>query len=227
MAIYLSNRAGHSHTIRNAKVVREADADGLMRQVTLRPQLDADFHPLRLTEAERLIGDRQWKLLNPNAPYGSVPYAQGDAMGQEFSTEDVIPGTRYVGHDPSFRMGKFDSAHDIDYESQGAESEAEKAELRRLVEDTLNNHETLNKMYIRIDQSLPKPWPNYPMESGPGVAQKIVAAARDFGISMWDVIEFEKTQDKPRPYVIAEIELELAKEKAADAERAALGAVVA
>jgi hypothetical protein len=224
--IFISKTAGHTHTLRNAKVVREPNEDGLMQTITLRPQLDADFQPLRLTEPQRVIADRMWKQINPQAPYGSVPYAFGDAMGQEFSTEDVVPGTRYVGHDPSFRMGKFDTSVDIDYASQGADSEAERAELRKFVEDTLMNHETRGKMYIRIDDSLPKPWPTYPTENGPGVAQKVIATAREIGFPLADVIMYEKTQDHPKAGVISMCEAELAKEQAAASEDDALSAVI-
>lgn len=226
MAIYLSRTAGHTHTIRNARVERFTDDDGISRTSITRPQLDADFLPLRMTDVERLIGDRMWRDINPNSPYGATPYAYGDAMGQEFSTEDVVPGTRYVGHDPSFRQGKFNSATDIDYAGQGAETEAEKAELRKLVEDTLNNHDTRNRMFIRIDESLPKPWANYPTENGPGVAQSIIKTAREIGVPLADIILFEKSQDAPKAGVISMCEAELKKDLEAQREDAALGAEI-
>lgn len=226
MATYLSKTAGHTHTIRNARVERFTDDDGISRTAITRPQLDADFLPLRLTEAERLIGDHMWRDINPQAPYGATPYAYGDAMGQEFSTEDVVPGTRYIGHDPSFRQGKFNTATDIDYAGQGAESDAEKAALRKLVEDTLDQHETRNRMFVRIDDSLPKPWATYPVENGPGVAQKVIATAREIGVPLIEIIQYEKTQDAPKAGVISMCEAELAKEAASQAEDAALGAEI-
>lgn len=226
MAIYLSRTAGHTHTIRNARVERFTDDDGISRTQITRPQLDADFLPLRLTDVERLIGDRMWRDINPNAPYGATPYAYGDAMGQEFSTEDVVPGTRYVGHDPSFRQGKFNSATDIDYAGQGADTEKEQADLRKLVEDTLNNHDTRDRMFVRIDEALPKPWTNYPVENGPGVAQKVISTARDIGYPLESIILYEKTQDAPKAGVISMCEAELAKEAAAQAEDSSLSAVI-
>lgn len=213
-------------TIRPALVKRAENELGQLVQDTIRPVLQAQFQPMRLTEPQRIIAVRMFTDLNPKAPWGAVPYEQGGVMGQEFG--DLIMDTEsYAGYNPAFNLAKFDTATDIPFDLQGCETEKECTELKRLTESILLGTDYLNVDYVRLDEALPKPWPNYPMETGPGVAKKIVTAAREFGISFDDIIDFEKTQDKPRQYVIAEIELELAKVKAADAERAALGAVIA
>jgi hypothetical protein len=190
-----------------------------------RPPLIAQFQPLRLTEAQRIIAVRMFTAINPASPWGSVAYPVEGVMGQEFG--DLIMDTEmYSGYNPAFNLAKFDTRADISYEQQKAHTEQEQADLKKLVEETLLGTDSINKDYVRLDEALPKPWPNYPMETGPGVAKKIAAQARDFGIPFQEIVDFEKTQDKPREYVIAELDLELAKIKASEAERAALGAVI-
>lgn len=213
-------------TIRNAKVKNITNEDDITEKQTVRPQLDAVFHARRLTEAQRIIADRMFKAINPENPYGSAPYLVGDAMGSEFSTEDVMAGTRYVGFDPSFNIGKFDSRTDIEYESQGCETDEQCSELKKLVEKTLLEGQGLGSYYVRLDERLPKPWASYPMENGQGVAQKVVATARDIGVPLTEIIDFEKTQDEPKKGVISLCEAELAKEHEAAVEDEALGAVI-
>lgn len=213
-------------SIRPALVQRAENELGQGYNHIVRPPLDATFRPMMLTEAQRIIAVRMFTDLNPKSPWGAVPYASDGIMGQEFG--DLIMDTEvYTGYNPAFNLAKFDTAVDIPNDLQGAETEKEQVELKLLVEAKLLSLRELNVDFVRLDQALPKPWPNFPMETGPGVSKKIIAQANDFGISFAEIIEFEKTQDKPRAYVIADIEVELAKAKAADAERAALGAVVA
>src|SRR4051812_30089089 len=215
-----------SVNVRSALIRRETnEADQVVTRIE-RPQLDVDFIPRAMTEAQRIIAVRTFTTLNPKAPWGSAPYEQDGSMGQEFG-DLIMDVERYSGYNPAFNLSKYDTAIDVPYEAQLCYSDDEKASLRTLIETTLIEHTELNREFIRLDETLPKPWPNYPLEGAPSVAKKIVALARDFGISMQDVLEFEKTQNKPRPSVVAELELELAKDKAAAAEREALGAVIA
>lgn len=211
--------------IRNAKVRKVADHNDQVETITDRPPLMADFRPQAMTETQRVIAVKEFKILNPKSPFGAVPYASDDVMGGEFSIDEVMPGTGYLGFDPAFSISRFDTREDIDYAGQGAETEEERAELKALVERVL-----LEKMknggFIRLDDSLPKPWPNYPSETGPGVAQKIIAAAREFGIPLADVIEFEKTQENPRAGVLSMAQAEIDKDRAEKAEDASLSAVI-
>lgn len=223
--LFVSRFSNLTVSIRPALVRRDENELGQRYDHIARPPLEANFRPMKLTEGQRIIAVRMFTALNPDHPWGSVPYQQKGIMGQEFG--DLIMDTEvYEGYNPAFNLSKFDTAIDIPFELQGATTEAEQKSLKLTCEEVLLGTDYLNVDYVRLDESLPKPWPNFPMETGPAVAKKIVTAAKDFGISFAEIVEFEKTQDKPRPYVIAEIELELAKEKAADAERAALGAVV-
>lgn len=190
-----------------------------------RPPLIVTFLPLKLTEAQRIIAVRMFTELNPGSPWGAVPYEIDGVMGQEFG--DLIMDTAmYSGYNPAFNLGKYDTRCDINHEAQLANTDKEKAELKQLVETSLLGMAELNVDFVRLDEALPRPWPNYPMETGPGVAKKIVLMAREIGIPFQDVVDYEKTQDKPREHVIAEVEVEVAKEKAAEAERASLGAVI-
>jgi hypothetical protein len=224
--LYASRVSGLRVEIRSALVQKIADENGNLQTLTLRPMLVAEFHARALNETQRVIADRMFKAINPNFPYGAVPYPVGDAMGQEFSTEDVMPGERYVGYDPRFNIGKFDTRTDIDYAAQQCETDEERKALKRLVEERLDTVAESFKELVRLDESLPKPWPSYPMESGPGVAQKIVAAAREFGIAFSEVLEFEKSQDSPRAGVVSMLQAELDKQSEAASEDASLSATI-
>lgn len=224
--LFVARFSNLSVTIRSALIRRETnEADQVVTRIE-RPQLDVDFIPRAMTEAQRIIAVRMFTALNPKSPWGSAPYAEDGTMGQEFG-DLIMDVERYSGYNPAFNLSKYDTAKDVPYEEQLCYSDEEKATLRSLVETSLVEHTELNREFVRLDETLPKPWPNYPLEAAPAVAKKIVALARDFGLSMQDVLDFEKTQNKPRPSVLAELELELAKDKAAAAEREALGAVIA
>jgi hypothetical protein len=211
--------------IRDALVRNVPDANGNFQRLIDRPLFMAHFLPGKLTETQRVIAVKEFKVRNPKSPFGATPYEQDDVMGAEFATEDTMPNSPYRGVNPAFSISRFDTREDIPYEEQGAFSEEERAELKAFTERVL-----LEKMqhggFMRLDDSLPKPWPNYPMEQGAGVAQKIVAAAREFGVPFSDVIEFEKTQENPRAGVISMCEAEIQKEREEAAEDAALGAVI-
>jgi hypothetical protein len=224
--LFASRVSGLRVGIRNAVVQKIADENGNLQTLIVRPDLTAEFHARALTETQRVIADRMFKAINPDYPYGAVPYPVGDAMGQEFSTEDVIPGSRYVGYDPKWNIGKFDTRTDLDYDAQGCVTEADRVELKKFTEERLLAVAAQFKELVRLDESLPKPWPSYPMETGPGIAQRILAQASDFGIPFVEVIEFEKSMDKPRKGVISMLEAELVKAEDAKAEDASLGAVI-
>jgi hypothetical protein len=184
-----------------------------------------DFVPRAMTEPQRIIAVRMFTELNPKAPWGAVPYETAGVMGQEFG--DLIMDTEsYAGYNPAFNLSKYDTRTDVPYAEQLCVTPEDRAELKALIEDTLLGLPAFNQDYIRLDESLPKPWPAYTAEGGPGWAKKLVSQARDFGIPMRDIIEFEKTQDAPSQAVIAECELAIAKDVAAAAEREALGAVI-
>lgn len=211
--------------IRNAIVRKVADHNDQIVTITDRPLFMADFRAQALTETQRVVAVREFKLRNPKAPFGAVPYASDDIMGGEFSIDEVMPGTMYTGFDPAFAISRFDTREDIPYEDQGAFTDEEKAELKAFTEKVL-----LEKMqfggFIRIDDSLPKPWPNYPVEQGAGVAQQILKQAREFGVPFSDVIEFEKTQANPRKGVLSMLEAEIVKDREAAREDASLGAEI-
>lgn len=211
--------------IRNAKIRKYENEDGKLVTDIERPVFLANFRPQAMTELQRVIAVKEFTLRNPKSPFGATPYSQSDVMGSEFATEDTKPNSPYTGHNPAFELSRFDTREDIPYEEQGAFTDEEKAELKAFTEKVL-----LDKLqyggYIRLDDSLPKPWPNYPMEQGPGVAQKIIAAAREFGIPLADVIEFEKTQEKPREGVLSMAQAEIDKACAEAAEDQALSAVI-
>lgn len=224
--LFVSRFSNLTVDIRPALVTRGENELGQIQMITVRPNLSADFRPMMLTEAQRIIAVRMFTEINPKAPWGAVPYAEGGVMGQEFG--DLIMDTEsYAGYNPAFNLAKYDTRTDIPFDLQGAHTEKEIADLKALVEERLLTTDYLNVDYVRLDESLPKPWPNFPMETGPGIANKIVAAAKEFGIPFFTILEFEKTQDKPREYVVTAIEAEIAKTRAAEAERAALGTVVA
>jgi len=212
--------------VRNALVRKIADENGNLQTVTDRPQLTAEFRARAMTETQRVIADRMFRVINPDYPYGAVPYPVGDAMGSEFSTEDVMPGSRYVGYDPRWNIGKYDTRVDLDYEAQGCETDEDRRKLKKLVDDHLVAVSAATNELVRLDESLPKPWPSFPLEQGPGVGQKIVAAAREFGVPFLEVIEFEKSMDEPRKGVLSLLEAEIEKESEAAVEDAALGAVI-
>lgn len=208
------------------KIRKIADANGNLQEIVDCPPLMCVFRARAMTETQRVIADKMFRALNPEYPYGAVPYAVGDAMGSEFSTEDVLPGSRYVGFDPRWNIGKFDTRVDLDYVAQGCSTDEEKKALKKQVDEYLSTHPMLNQEFVRLDESLPKPWPSYPLERGPGVANKIVAFAREAGISWLEVVEFERSQDEPRPGVLSMLDAEIAKEHESVAEDAALSAEI-
>jgi hypothetical protein len=224
--LFASRASGLRIDIRDPLIRSYADSDDKLQKETIRPMLVAEFHARALTETQRIIADRMFRAINPQNPYGSVPYPVGDAMGQEFSTEDVVPGSRYVGYDPRFNIGKYDTRVDIDYAAQGCETDEEKAALKKLVETRLLKVAETYRELVRLDEELPKPWANYPSENGPGVAQQVIKTARDIGIPLEEIVEYEKTQDAPKAGVISMCEAELAKERENRVEDAALNAVI-
>lgn len=224
--LFVSRYANHSIVIRNGLYRRSENEAGQMYSEPVRPDLLVDFIPRRMTEAQRIIAVRMFREINPEAPFGAVPYETDGTMGQEFG-DLIMDVERYSGYNPAFSLSKYDTRTDVPYEAQLAETDEEKATLKKLIEDTLMSMATFGQDFIRLDEALPKPWPAYPLDATPGVAKKIVALARDFGVPWEHIIDFEKTQDKPRENVLAEVEVEVAKAAAAEAERAALGAIIA
>ncbi len=224
--LFVARFANLTVTVRSALIKRETnEADQVVTRIE-RPQLDVDFKPRAMTEAQRIIAVRMFTQLNPKAPWGSAPYEVDGTMGQEFG-DLIMDVERYSGYNPAFNLSKYNTATDIRYEEQQCFSDDECVALRSLIETHLTTHPELNREFVRLDETLPKPWPNYPLDSAPSVAKKIVSLAKDFGVPILEVVEYEKTQDKPRPVVIAELELELAKQQAEMAEREALGTVIA
>lgn len=211
--------------IRNAKIRKVADQNDQMETITDRPLFMADFRAQAMTETQRVIAVREFKLRNPKAPFGATPYSEDNVMGAEFATEDTMPNSRYTGHDPAFELSRFDTREDIPYEEQGCFTDEERAELKAFTEKVL-----LEKLqyggYIRLDDSLPKPWPTYPMENGAGVAQEIISTAKKIGVSMETIIEFEKTQQDPKPGVLSMAQAEIDKDRAEAAEADALSASI-
>lgn len=211
--------------IRNQVSRRQETPFGQFEDFIERPGLVVNFVPRAMTEAQRIIAVRMFTALNPKAPWGAVPYEIDGTMGQEFG-DLIMDVERYSGYNPAFNLSKYDTRTDVPYDEQRAFTADERAELKALIEDTLMSLAEFNQDYIRLDESLPKPWPAYVSEGGAGHAKKLVASAREFGIAMRDIIEFEKTQDKPAQAIIAEAELAIAKDVAEAAERESLGAVI-
>lgn len=211
--------------IRSAKVRKVADHHDQVETIVDRPLFMADFRSGAMTEQQRVIAVREFTLRNPKAPFGATPYAEDNVMGKEYATEDTMPNSQYTGFDPAFSISRFDTREDIPYEEQGAFTDEEKAELKAFTERVL-----LEKMkfggFFRIDDSLPKPWPTYPVENGPGVAQKIIAMAREIGVPLETVIEYEKYAENPKPGVISMASAELEKERADAFEAKALSASI-
>lgn len=223
--LFVSRFSNLTVNIRGALLRRGENELGQTIQEVIRPDLAVNFVARAMTEPQRIIAVRMFTELNPAAPWGSVPYEVGGVMGQEFG--DIIMDTEsYSGYNPAFNLSKYDTRTDVPYEAQLAHTPEERTELKVLIEDALLGSAWFNRDYIRLDESLPKPWPAYSSEGGPGWAKKLVAQARDFGIPMRDIVEYEKTQDKPNQQIIAEVELMIAKDVAEAAEREALGAVI-
>lgn len=211
--------------IRTAKVRKVADHNDQVETITDRPLFMADFRPAAMTELQRQIAVAEFKRRNPKAPFGATPYAEDNVMGTEYATEDTMPNSQYTGFDPAFSISRFDTREDIPYEEQGAYTDAEKAELKAFTERVL-----LEKMqyggFFRLDDSLPKPWANYPEENGAGVAQKIIATAREVGIPLETIIEYETYAEKPKQGVISMATAELEKERSDAFEAKQLSATV-
>lgn len=223
--LFVTRYSNYTVVLRNGLYRRGENELGQIITETVRPDLNIDFIPRAMTEAQRIIAVKMFTAINPESPWGAVPYEVDGTMGQEFG-DLIMDVERYSGYNPAFSMSKYDTRTDIPYEAQLAETDEQKAELKSFVETTLMSIQSFNQDYIRLDEALPKPWPAYSSTGGPGHHKAVIRMAKDFGISMADLVEFEKTQDKPAAGIIAEAELEIAKAKADEAERAALGAVI-
>jgi hypothetical protein len=187
-----------------------------------RPALLVQFVPKQLTPAQRIRADLEFRRINPVAPYGATPYQDDGVMGSQFA--EYIDGAEpFKGYNPSFMLGKFDTAKDIDYTGQ-PEPEAE---IRKMVEDhLLHGDSSLNIDYILLDGvTLEKPWPNYPLE-GQGRHNAIASAVRTLGLDPRIVIEFEQSQEKPGQGVISAMEALVGEFDAEKAEEDALSVPV-
>lgn len=211
--------------VRTAKVRKVADHNDQVETIVDRPLFMADFRPGVMTELQRQIAVTEFKRRNPKSPFGATPYAEDNVMGTEYATEDTMPNSQYTGFDPAFSISRFDTREDIPYEEQGAFTDEEKAELKEFTERVL-----LEKMkfggFFRLDDSLPKPWANYPDENGPGVAQKIIATAREIGMPLETVIEYERYSESPKQGVISMATAELEKVRVEAFEAKALSAQI-
>lgn len=223
--LFVSRISNLCIVVRPARVQRGENEEGQFVQRELRPQLDVWFHEKSLTEAQRTIAVKQFTEINPAAPWGAAPYAIGGVMGQEYG--DMIMGDeQYTGYNPAFNLGMYNTAVHLDYARQHCETDDECAALKALVEKTLLGTDRFNKDYILLDHSLPKPWPSYPDSIEPGTAAKIISLAREFGITLQECLDYELVRDPQHDATIVELKREIAREDAANRERASLETTV-
>lgn len=200
---------------------------GMTENFEHRPALVVRFVPKQLTPAQRIRADLEFRRINPTSPYGATPYQDDGVMGSQFA-EFIDDAEPFKGYNPSFMLGKFDTATDITYAGQPeAETEDGKALLRKMVENHLQTVDSsLGVDYILLDGvTLTAPWPSYPLE-GQGRHKTIEAVLRSTGMDPRIVIEFEQSQDKPGAGVIATAEALISEFDEAKAEEDSLSAVI-
>lgn len=227
MSLWISRKPEYETVVRPDIPGQRVNQYGLTENFEHRPALVVRFIPKQLTPAQRIRADLRFREINPVSPYGATPYQDDGVMGSQFADyiDDAEP---FKGYNPSFMLGKFDTATDINYAGQPeAETPEGKARLRKMVENHLENVDSAKNVdFILLDGvTLTAPWPNYPLE-GQGRHKTIEAALRATGIDPRVVIEFEQSQDKPGAGVIATAEALIAEFDETKAEDAALGAEI-
>jgi len=223
--LFVSKSPEHRINIRREVSQHGQNVHGQMDSLEIQPQLAVQFQPKRLSGPERERADARFKQLNPQNPYGAMPYRDNNIMGSQFNEEEVSPDMPepYVGFDPKHMLGSFNTATDIEADGQPEEY----AELRRMIEERLLLPITgINDTYILLDDvTVEKPWPSYPLE-GQGRHLAIKAFVEKGGFDPNLVIMFEQAQDSPGLGVITAMEALLAERDAERAEDDALSARV-
>jgi hypothetical protein len=205
--LFVSRKPEYETVVRPDIPGQRVNQYGMTENFEHRPALVVRFIPKQLTPAQRIRADLEFRRINPTSPYGATPYQDDGVMGSQFA-EYIDDAEPFKGYNPSFMLGKFDTATDIIYAGQPeAQTEEGKAELRKMVETHLQHLDSsLNVDYILLDGvTLEKPWPNYPLD-GQGRHNAIAAAVKTLGLDPRVVIEFEQSQDKPGVGVISAME---------------------
>lgn len=218
--LFISRKPEYETVVRPDIPGQRVNEYGQTQNYEHRPALIVRFIPKQLSPGQRIRADLRFREINRESPYGATPYQDSGVMGSQFA--EYIDGAEpFKGYDPSFMLGKFDTATDIVYAGQPEDQ----AVVRKMVEDHLLTVDSaLNVDYILLDGvQLEKPWPEYPVD-GQGRHAKIEAVLKATGIDPRIVIEFEQSQEKPGAGVIAAAEALISEHDAAKEEEDALSA---
>lgn len=220
--LFISRKPEYETVVRRDIAGQRVNEYGQSEAYEHRPALVVKFIPKQLTPGQRIRADLRFREINRDSPYGATPYQEGGVMGSQFA--EYIDGAEpFKGYDPSFMLGKFDTAVDINYDGQPEDA----AVVRKMVEDhLLTVDSSLGVDYILLDGvTLTPPWPTYPLD-GQGRHKTIESVLRATGMDPRVVIEFEQSQEKPGTGVIATAEALIAEFDDSKAEEEALGAVI-
>lgn len=220
--LFISRKPEYETIVRRDIPGSRTNEYGQSEQYEHRPALIVKFIPKAITPAQRIRADLRFREINPKSPYGATPYQDDGVMGAQFA--EYIDGAEpFKGYNPSFMLGKFDTATDIAYEGQPESRD----EIRKMVENhLLTVDSSLNVDYILLDGvTLTPPWPSYPLE-GQGRHKTIEAVLRSTGMDPRIVVEFEQSQEKPGVGVIAMAEAMIGEFDESKAEDESLSAVI-
>lgn len=224
--LFVSANSELSVTIRNSLRADVLNALNQSERRIARPMLYANFRPQALDFGQRQRADIEFKRINPKNPYGATPYLQNGIMGSQFSDEvmESMPEP-FLDYDPIHKLGKFDTATDIDFEGQLCDETPTEADVRKLVESKLLADSSFGAPtdgFILLDGVVVAlPWPTYPVE-GQGRHKTIESIVKQTGIDPRLVIAFESAQEKPGEGVISAMEALVSEFDADKAEENAL-----
>lgn len=224
--LFVSSSSELSVTIRGSLRGDVVNTLNQAEQRIVRPMLYAHFKPRALDFGQRQRADIEFRRINPKNPYGATPYLQNGIMGSEFSDEVMSSMPEpFLDYDPIHKLGKFDTASDINFDGQLCPETPTNADVRRLVEEKLladTSFGAPTEGFILLDSVVVAlPWPTYPV-TGAGRHKTIESIVKQTGIDPRKVIAFESAQDKPGEGVISAMEALIVEFDADKAEESAL-----
>ena len=180
--------------------------------IMLNPGVTIRFKPNGITIRDLRRLDRKFRELNPQTPYGSIPYVDDTILSvgfMDFETDDIP--TR--GYDPMFLISRYDTRRDItddDYTNAASidgekATDAYKEEYREKVEAFLLAHELRGvEIIVDEDAQAEKPWPAYPTGSlNGGQIQAAMNFIEQAGYNPALVLEYETDHENRTGFVAA------------------------
>lgn len=246
MTMFVSRHARHRHEIWSG-LQDPISQNGTLKMVTRIPYFVAEFEPKRLTELQRrtaahYFGMADYGLSTMLLPHsvdlgpdvasgqapGPMPYKfEAAATAMPRAHDDVIIGPMgpeaTTGYDPQFFLGAFDTDRDINYQSLGCRTDAEKKAAKAECERVLRESPDYGRSIIAIDAAtIPKPFPAWEKMKGDSEAtvKQMLDTCEAAGFRYGELVAYEKATQN-RPNMLAALEARYAEERERDERHAA------